>query len=80
MRPLLKICGLMREEDVLLCCDRGVEICGFVTEYPVPVPWNLNRERCRELLPLVRERAKSCVVTGGPPDKLLDLALDLRPD
>ena len=80
MRPLLKICGLMREEDVLLCCDRGVEICGFVTEYPMPVPWNLSRERCRELLPLVRERAKSCVVTGGPPDKLLDLALDLRPD
>ncbi len=80
MKPLLKICGLMREEDVLLCCRKGVDICGFVTEYPVPVPWNLSRERCAELLPLVRGKAKSCVVTGGAPEKLLDLAVGLRPD
>jgi phosphoribosylanthranilate isomerase len=80
MRPLLKVCGLMREEDVLLCCRKGVEICGFVTEYPVPVPWNLSRERCAALLPLVRSGAKSCIVTGGAPDKLRDLALPLRPD
>ena len=80
MRPQLKICGLMREEDVELCCRKGVDICGFVTEYPVPVPWNLSRERCKELLPLVRGRAKSCVVTGGEPDKLRSLAFGLRPD
>ena len=49
-RPLLKICGIMREADVALCCRAGVDICGFVTEYPVPVPWNLRRERCAELL------------------------------
>ncbi len=80
MRPQLKVCGLMREEDVLLCCRKGVEICGFVTEYPVPVPWNLRRERCAELLPLTRGKAKSCVVTGGEPDKLRALACSLRPD
>ena len=80
MRPQLKVCGLMREEDVLLCCRKGVEICGFVTEYPVPVPWNLSAERCAELLPLTRGRAKSCVVTGGEPDKLRSLAFQLRPD
>ena len=80
MRPLLKICGLMREEDVALCCRKGVEICGFVTEYPVPVPWNLSRDRCAELLPLTRGKAKSCLVTGGEADKLRSLALSLRPD
>ncbi len=80
MRPLLKICGLMREEDVLLCCRKGVELCGFVTEYPVPVPWNLSRDRCAELLPLAGGRAKTCVVTGGTREKILDLALFLQPD
>ncbi len=80
MRPLLKICGLMREEDVALCCRKGVEICGFVTEYPVPVPWNLSRDRCAELLPMTRGKAKSCLVTGGEADKLRSLALCLRPD
>ncbi len=80
MRPLLKICGLMREEDVELCCRKGVELCGFVTEYPRTVPWNLRRSRCAELLALTRGRTKSCVVTGGPPDQLRDLALSLRPD
>ena len=80
MRPLLKVCGLMREEDVELCCRMGVEICGFVTEYPVPVPWNLDRDRCSELLPLVRGGVKSCIVTGGEREKIRDLALCLRPD
>jgi len=80
VRPLLKICGLMREEDVRLCCRKGVDVCGFVTEYPVPVPWNLSRDRCGELLSLVKGGAKSCIVTGGEKAKLLDLALRLRPD
>lgn len=80
MRPLLKVCGLMREEDVALCCREGVEICGFVTEYPVPVPWNLGWERCAELLPLVGGRSKRCIVTGGQPDKIRALAFSLRPD
>ncbi len=80
MRPELKVCGLMREEDVLLCCRKGVEYCGFVTEYPVPVPWNLSRERCRELLSLVGGGVRSCLVSGGSREKLRDLALSLRPD
>ena len=80
MKPLLKICGLMREEDVELCCRKGVDFCGFVTEYPVPVPWNLSRERCAQLLPLVRGRAQSCIVTGGSAHKIKELVLSLRPD
>lgn len=80
MRPLLKICGLMREADVDLCCRLGVDICGFVTEYPLPVPWNLTREQTAALLPCVRGGAKRCVVTGGPEEKIRELALALRPD
>lgn len=80
MRPLLKVCGLMREEDVILCCRKGVELCGFVTEYPVPVPWNLSRERCARLLPLVSGGARSCIVTGGEREKIRELARSLRPD
>ena len=80
MRPLLKICGLMREEDVELCCRKGVDICGFVTEYTVPVPWNMDRERTAHLLAEVRGRAGTCIVSGGSLEKLCDLTLRLRPD
>ena len=31
---ILKICGLMREKDVLLCKELGVQIAGFVVDYP----------------------------------------------
>lgn len=52
---------------------------GFVTEYPVPVPWNLSRENAKELLSLVRHPYKTCLVTGGSPDKVIELAEILRP-
>ena len=80
MRPRLKICGLMKESDVDLCCGLGVDICGFVTEYPLDVPWNLSRADCRNLLTHAVPPVKGCLVTGGPPEKILSLALDLRPD
>lgn len=80
MNVKLKICGLMRQEDVALCCQVGVDICGFVTEYPIHVPWNLTRERCAELLRSVAPPTKSCIVTGGSREHILDLALALRPN
>ncbi len=80
MKPMLKVCGLMREEDVTLCVRKGVDICGFVTEYPVPVPWNLDREQAKLLLPKVTGETKSCIVTGGSREKIRDLALYLHPD
>ena len=40
----VKICGLMREEDVELCVNAGTDIIGFVVEYPVDVPWNLEQD------------------------------------
>jgi len=75
----VKICGLKRENDVIMCMDQGVDILGFVTEYPVPVPWNLSRTEALPLLRMVRPPHRSCIVTGGTPDKVIELATALRP-
>lgn len=75
----VKICGLKTESDVIKCMKPGVDILGFVTEYPVYVPWNLSCMEARELLSLVRLPFKSCLVTGGSPEKIIELAESLRP-
>lgn len=80
MGTQLKICGLMRQEDVAVCCRAGVDICGFVTEYPLAVPWNLTREQCTALIQGVTMPTKSCIVTGGEPEKIILLALTVKPD
>lgn len=84
MKPLLKICGLMQPEDVRHCLDIGVDVLGFVTEYPLAVPWNLKREQTAALIDQVRRSAdgqtKSCIVTGGSPEFVIELATELKPD
>lgn len=75
----VKICGLMRESDVKMCMQLGVDILGLVTEYPVPVPWNLTRTQARLLLSMVEPPGRSCIVTGGSPAKVIELAAGLRP-
>jgi len=75
----LKICGLMREEDVRMCGRLGVDICGFVTEYPLSVPWNLTREQCAVLLKQMSANCKSCLVVGGSLKSIISLAEELRP-
>lgn len=75
----VKICGLRRPSDVQQCQQLGVDILGFVTEYPLPVPWNLSRQEALPLLQLVRPPCRSCLVTGGPPEKVIELASSLRP-
>jgi phosphoribosylanthranilate isomerase len=79
-RVKIKICGLKRVCDIRLCHELGVDIAGLVTEYPLPVPWNLTVEETKPLLAEVRAPMKSCIVTGGTRDKILALAKDLRPD
>lgn len=76
----IKICGLMRSGDVSLCGKLGVDTAGFVVDYPAAVPWNLRKN---DAAPLLRQAAcfmKTCVVTGGPRERILKLAKDLRPD
>lgn len=76
----LKICGLMSEADVDACLSHQVDMCGFVVDYPVPVRWNLEAERAKQLLRYAGDRAKTCIVTGGDAEKVLDLARSIRPD
>ena len=46
----VKLCGLMSPEDVKIAEAAGADALGFVTEYPVPVPWNLDREHAASLI------------------------------
>ena len=81
-RPVLKICGLTQAADVALCLESGVDIMGFVTDYPLPVPWNLTRAQAGRLVETVRKSqrpGRSCLVTGGSPAAVVSLARELHP-
>ena len=73
----IKICGLMRKGDVELCEELGIDILGFVVEYPREVPWNLTRDRARELI--ADAKRPTCIVTGGTVEKVITLAKELNP-
>jgi len=74
-----KICGLKREIDIQLCMQLGVDVLGFVVEYPIEVPWNLNCSEVLPLLSMVHPPHQSCIVTGGTPEKVIRLARILCP-
>ena len=78
-RIQIKICGLKRAVDIRLCHELGVDLAGLVTEYPLPVPWNLTAEAAKALLAEVEPPLKSCIVTGGSREKIFALAERLRP-
>ena len=80
MRPKVKICGLMREDDVRMCVHHGADIVGFVVDYPRPVPWNLNVQSVKKLMRIVSGQSKTCIVTGGTSDKVIKLILETQPD
>ncbi len=80
MRPVVKICGLTRIEDVNQCIRLGADILGFVTEYPRPVPWNLDVQTAKALITAVAGRAKTCIVTGGATERVLSLARETGAD
>ncbi|MCL2523445.1 MAG: phosphoribosylanthranilate isomerase [Betaproteobacteria bacterium] len=80
MRPIVKICGLMRIEDVRMCVRRGADIVGFVVDYPRPVPWTLSVAQASELMATVGGAAQTCVVTGGSPEHVLHIAAQTKPD
>lgn len=79
MRPLVKICGIMNTHDVHMCARHGADIVGFVVDYPHPVPWNINLELAKELVAATPQSTKTCIVTGGPPDKILRIAAEVKP-
>ena len=53
----LKICGIMDREGIRICREQQVDVLGFVTEYPVPVPWNLTREKAADLVSFAKRNA-----------------------
>lgn len=75
----VKICGLKTEKDVKLCMKLGVDVLGFVTEYPISVPWNLNYAETKKLISLTPLPFQTCLVTGGTPQKVIELAKSLHP-
>ncbi len=76
----LKICGLTQPADVAFCCACGVDLVGFVVDYPKRVPWNLDVPRARELMTRLSGKSRSVMVTGGAPEDILSRALALHPD
>jgi phosphoribosylanthranilate isomerase len=70
----------MRAQDVQMCVRHGADMVGFVVEYPRPVPWNLSAADAKALMASVRAPAQTCVVTSGPPDHVLRIAAQTRPD
>ena len=79
-RPIVKLCGLRRLEDVYMCIRHGADILGFVVDYPNPVPWNLTIAEAKPLMAAVSPPAETCVVTGGTIARVYDIAAALRPN
>jgi len=80
LRPTVKICGLVRRQDVRTCVKHGTDIIGFVVDYPRPVPWNISPDTAKKLINEIKGQAESCIVTGGAAERILELALDAKPD
>ena len=67
----VKICGLMNEEDVHMCAKAGADAVGFVTEYPISVPWNISRDKTRDLAASTPPFLTTTAVVGGPVETIL---------
>ena len=75
----VKLCGMMSREDISLAEGAGADAIGFVTEYPVPVPWNLTREEAADLVSVAPPFVTTVAVVGGPPKRMIEIALAVRP-
>ena len=76
----VKLCGLTSHADVALCADAGADALGFVVEYPLPVPWTLDRRRAAELMRGVPPFATRVAVVGGDAGTVLEIAEATTPD
>lgn len=75
----VKVCGITTEEDIRLCVDAGVDALGFVVEYPIDVPWNLDRQQARILMHHMPPFVSRVIVVGDDPQTVITLADLLRP-
>ena len=65
-RPLVKVCGLTREEDVAVAADAGADFCGFILVEASP-------RRAPEVLPVPDNVLPVAVFVGEPEDAGTDL-------
>lgn len=65
-RPLVKVCGLTREEDVAVAAEAGADMAGFVLEDASP-------RRAQRVLPVPESMLSVAVVVGEPGDHGADL-------
>jgi phosphoribosylanthranilate isomerase len=70
----------MSRSDIKMCVGAGADSLGFVTEYPVPVPWNISRRRAAELVTSAPPFVTTTAVVGGPVDDILEIARVVRPN
>lgn len=75
----VKLCGLMSEGDIDMAEAAGADALGFVTEYPVPVPWNMHRDQSAALIKHASPFVTTVAVVGGPVETMLDIAMTVRP-
>ncbi|MFP4662381.1 MAG: phosphoribosylanthranilate isomerase [Halanaerobiales bacterium] len=76
----VKVCGLMNKKDIDLCVVAGVDILGFVVDYPLSVPWNLTVVEAKSLLQIVPPSISTCAVVGGSVRKIITIADNIHPD
>jgi phosphoribosylanthranilate isomerase len=75
----VKFCGLMSVSDIEMAVSAGADALGFVTEYPVPVPWNLERERSAELVSKAPPFVSTTAVVGGEVEEMIAIARLVKP-
>ncbi len=75
----IKLCGLMSPGDVALAVAAGADSLGFVTEYPIAVPWNLDRAAAAELVATAPPFVTTTAVVGGAVEQMLAIARLVRP-
>ena len=65
-RPLVKVCGLTREEDVAVAVDAGADLCGFILEPSSP-------RAAQQVLPVPDTVLSVAVFVGEPEAAEADL-------
>jgi phosphoribosylanthranilate isomerase len=75
----VKVCGITNSEDIRLCAEAGANALGFVVEYPIDVPWNLDRGTAQELMWQVPPFVTTVIVVGDEPQTVVELTAMLRP-
>ena len=77
----VKVCGLTNIRNIKICIDADVDALGFVVEYPVPVPWNISKEKAKYLMSKVPPYTSSVLVTSGKKvEKAVKLTKHAMPD